>query len=289
MNEPRDHHFIPQFLLRRWAVNDGRLVRFYRPYRDVVSVRQAPAGVGYRRDLYSLEGWPAESVTAIERQYMGPVVDDPAAKALEALVARDEGLLTPELRVAWVRFLMSLRVRIPQSVAAVADEWKARIPEAIAANPEDYEAIRRPGDPATMLEWVERHVPGLLEQSGKHLLPALIENDEVGTVMLRMNWNSVEFAPPFPDLLLGDNPLVMTHAVKDPRCAIALPMTPSVLFIATHSQEATEQLLERGGDRLVPLMNESTLGQAVHDVFGTTERHLQFVENRLRPRPEAKL
>ena len=155
MNEPRAHHFIPQFLLRRWAVNDCRLVRFYRPYREVKAVLQAPAGVGYRRDLYRLEGWPAESVTAIERKYMGPVVDDPAAKALDALIARDERLFTPDVRTAWVRFLMSLRVRTPQSVAAVADEWKKRLPEAIAADPEVYEAIRGPDDPPTMLEWVE--------------------------------------------------------------------------------------------------------------------------------------
>lgn len=139
-----------------------------------------------------------------------------------------------------------------------------------------------------MLEWVERHVPALLDQSGKHLLPDIIESEKFGTILLRMKWTTLESKDAFPDFLIGDNPLVITHGLEDSRSVVALPLSPTFLFLAAHSFDVTRALIEGAGDCLVAAMNESTVAQAEYDVFGTTERHLRFVENRLRRREIAR-
>jgi hypothetical protein len=47
-NPPVKHHYIPQFLLAQWAVNDGKLWRFLRPIPGkIVTKLVAPAEIGY--------------------------------------------------------------------------------------------------------------------------------------------------------------------------------------------------------------------------------------------------
>lgn len=271
-------------MLKQWALNNGQLVRYYRPYREVVTSYQAPAGVGYQRDLYRLEGWPEQSITAIERQYMGPVVDDPAAKAIEALLAPEHTHLTTELRTSWVRFLMSLVARTPNSVASLEAEWGRLWPEAIDADPEQYLALRKPNDPETFGEWVKENYPAILNLTGKHILPELIENKDVGSRILRMRWKTIRLNAEFPDLLLGDNPLVVTHDIQNPQCVVSLPLSPKHLFVASANRATIEMLSDRSGSTLARAMNESTIRQADRDVFGASGRHLRFVENRLRQR-----
>jgi hypothetical protein len=282
---PWRNYFVPQFLLSQWAVNDGHLVRFYRPFKEVKAVDLAPKGVAYRKNLYTLEGYPAQHRAAIETEYMSPLVDAPAARALDVLIARDETRLTPELREAWVRFLMSLRARHPSAIAQITAETQAGLREKLLADPEEYDRVCGPSDPPTLLEWVERLAPTLMPNFGKNMLPDLIENGQVGTLMLRMKWSTVEVTQAFPDFLLGDRPLVMTHGLWDPRCVVALPMSPRFLFLATHTSEVAAAVLDNTGPGLTTAVNESTVLQAVDDVYGTTKRHLRFVENRLRASP----
>lgn len=282
MSEPKNHHFIPQFMLRRWAVNDGKLVRFYRPRNKVVTCPLAPAAVGYAQHLYTLAGYPLEIRAGIEKKYMGPVVDDPAAKAMDILIAHDGPRLTGRMREAWTRFLMSLWLRTPNALADITAEAEATLRANLAVRPEEYEAVRKDGDPPTMTEWLDQKLPHILSNFGKQLLPQLIDNEKIGTAIIQMKWATLEFQQNFPDLLLGDTPLFRSHGVGDERCVIALPISPTSLFVATPTQAGMTAILQSTGPTLTKAMNETTVAQAARDVFGTTERHLRFVENRLK-------
>jgi len=107
--DPKDHHYLPVFYLSRWQGPDGRVVRYYRPHNRVIASAITPPNTAFEPRLYTLEGFPEEMQQAVEREYMAPVVDDPAAKALEILITRNCAALTAKVREAWTRFLLSLR------------------------------------------------------------------------------------------------------------------------------------------------------------------------------------
>jgi hypothetical protein len=43
------HHYIPKFYLKQWAVLDGKLCEFRKPYKTVVDRMTDPDGTGYVR------------------------------------------------------------------------------------------------------------------------------------------------------------------------------------------------------------------------------------------------
>lgn len=75
-NIPEKHHFLPQFYLSRWAINDGKLVQFSRPNPNsgnVVPQRKYPAGTGYKPGAYAFEGLPPEKRGLLEKRMMQPL------------------------------------------------------------------------------------------------------------------------------------------------------------------------------------------------------------------------
>jgi len=77
MNEPINHHYLPVFYLKQWCGDDGKVVRYYRPYREVVPSTVIPDNTGYEPNLYTLEGFPTDLRASIETHYMGPEIDQP--------------------------------------------------------------------------------------------------------------------------------------------------------------------------------------------------------------------
>jgi hypothetical protein len=192
--------------------------------------RYAPSAVGYEHGLYALDGYDPEMRDALERDYMAPLVDEPASKALRALMECNKEKLTPELRNAWTQFLISLMIRTPHMIAEITGQAEQHLRHNLLKNPEEYEAVRKDGDPATMLEWAEKNVQPVFKSVGKTLLPELAGNEKIGTAIIRMEWFTVLFAQDAGDLLTCDNPCYMTHGLGDERCLVVLPISPHAVF-----------------------------------------------------------
>jgi hypothetical protein len=287
MNEPINHHYLPVFYLRQWAGSDGRVIRFYRPYDKVVASPIAPSNTGYEPLLYSLDGYPPEVRQRIEKEYMGPLVDGPAADAMRVLIERDEAKLTGAVRSAWTRFLMATRVRSPEMIGLMMEQGRTNLVASLNANPEEYEAVRPAGSPPTFLAWVEKHAAPLLHNIGKLMLPNVIENQNIGDTIIRMKWSTFDLSSACYTLLTSDRPFVMTHGLADPRCVIAFPLGPRFAFVALHDTRLLDHLLSQGVDGFVKSLNANVVDQAVRHVYGSTDAHLRFVQNRFRttPRP----
>ena len=282
MSEPNRHHYVPVFYLNRWARPDGSVVRYYRPHREVVASSITPKFTGYERGLYRLDGYAPEAENDIEKKFMARVVDDPASRAMEALIERDQSKLTSELRQAWTRFVMSLHVRHPDNIARITQQAKAGLGQSLLEDPKEYAAMRRKDDPPTLVEWAELNAPFILDNYGKQLLPAIITHQDTGDAILRMRWWTISISDDIPDLLTCDRPVFMSHGVSDERCFIALPIAPRFAFIATRSQASFDQVMSRDIKAIAKSLNESLVSQAVNNVYGSTRQHLRFVQNRLR-------
>jgi hypothetical protein len=150
-------------------------------------------------------------------------------------------------------------------------------------NPEEYEAARGADDPPTFVEWIQVNDPYRLNNIGKEMLPALIENEKVGTIMMQMRWFVFDLVSSGITLLTCDRPYIRIFGLKDERCVIVLPISPRLAFIATHSEGTAERLLKAGIKFLAKEINARIVAQAVSHVYGSTTNHLLFVENRLDP------
>ena len=287
MSDPIKHHYVPQFYLRQWADARGKLVRYYRPHKAVVATRTAPKSTGYEEGLYSLEGASPGRRNAIEKDFMAPKVDEPAALAMQALIAMDPSKLTDDLRIAWTRFLMSLHVRNPERVEQIREMAADGLRKSLRADPEDYEKLRKPGDPPTLLEWAERNTPAIFDNQGMRMLPGVIEHRPPVEAIIQMRWMTVGTADEFPDLLTSDRPVYMSHGVNDDRCFIVVPMSPRFMFFATRDPSMFDRVLALGIESVTKQVNGFMATGGVQNVYGASDRHLRFVENRLRPKSAA--
>ncbi len=283
MNEPIDHHYIPVFYLSQWCDTAGKVVRYYRPHKEVIASPITPKSTGYEPQLYALDGYPDDQKQWVEKNYMGPVVDAPASKALRILLAQNSLDMTPETRTDWVRFLMSLILRNPEAVANTNAEMRAGLTAKFSQHSDWYEANKAPNDPPTFVEWAQNNIPLVWDNSGKLHLPDFIENPGIGTVLIRMHWFTFDLGNSAFTLLTGDRPFIRTHGLKDQRCVVVLPISPRFAFVATHAPEVDLHLSRVDPAQLVKDINARIVAQAVKHVYGASDCHLQFVENHLVP------
>jgi Protein of unknown function (DUF4238) len=74
-NPPKKHHYLPEFMLRSWAGQDGKFVR-YMPVHDgrLDKKRVFPSQAGFELDLYTIQGfedpWKA---TSLEHSFFAPL------------------------------------------------------------------------------------------------------------------------------------------------------------------------------------------------------------------------
>jgi hypothetical protein len=283
VSEPERHHYLPIFYLNGWAGADGKITRYYRPFRDVVSHPIAPVNTGYENGLYRLEGYPVEVRNAVEKDYMAKVVDGPAADALRLLLSGGYGEMPPPLQIAWTRFLLSLFFRTPRMVNTIIQEAARNLRSSLEQNPEEYENVRTENHPPTLVEFVERATPHLLTEVGKSFLPGIIDNQKLGNAILGMAWSVWTLHDGrVPDLLTGDSPICTSHGVGDQRCVIYLPIGPRKAFFASRERRTLNHVFSHGPAQVAKNLNATIVHQAERYVFGSSASHLRFVENRLR-------
>ena len=287
MSELEKHHYLPVFYLARWSRPDGKVMRYYRPHKDVVASPISPKHTGFERGLYQLDGYSPEKKNLIEKEFMAATVDDPAAQAMTILIARDNSKLTPERRYNWTRFVLSLVVRNPEKLQEISRDAAKGLSKTLSVEPEQYASLRSEGDPPTLSEGVEQYAPAVISNYGKQILPGIITHRNSNNEIAQMRWWTVSITNGFPDLLTGDRPVFMSHGLMDERCVIALPMSPKFVFFATRSQVTFERLMSRGVKAVIKSINESIVCQAESSVYGAHDGHLRFVENRLKYRLQA--
>lgn len=155
MSIPKKHHYLPKFLMQRWANSENLVTEYRRPYGQLVAKSKHPNQTGYLHELYANEN----RVDPVERQALEMVfmqkVDSRAAEALIYLDDKKKKPDDPILRDAWSRFLMSLMHRSPERVKYLT-EMVIKYEEG-TLDPglhEKYLEIRAVDDPETYDDWL---------------------------------------------------------------------------------------------------------------------------------------
>jgi uncharacterized protein DUF4238 len=285
MSDPICHHYNPQFYLRQWAGADGRLIRFYRPYRRVVASPISPEYTGFEERLYTLEG--AADPQIVETGFFSPV-DNAAALVLEQLVLLGPRLvavrgLDNKQRSDWTRFLLSLVTRSPRSL----EEFKQALNKIIRDNIEQghndaYLANKRAGDPQSVYEYALQRTPAL-ENVHKAFLPELVDQKELGQFIINMIWAVFDVSEAPFTLLTADRPCMSHHGgLLHPACLLTLPLSPIHLFVAANDIHQLRNLETQRLRDTVQKANTLIIKNAVLNVYGKNVSHLAFVEQHLR-------
>jgi hypothetical protein len=279
MSEPKKHHFIPQFLLAEWAVNDGKLWRFTRPYGSKIAKKLvAPAEIGYEHQLYTTPGLPEDYAQQFEKAFLSKV-DDRAARAHKSLM-RDEVInwITPD-RSDWTRFIGSLFFRTPENLAAykeaIAILLSKDTPEQRAAYLKD-----KPDDwPDTFHEAMATVAPDWVEHAAMEILRRVIDDGYRGERINDMVWTTGEMNGGL-EFLISDALLQHTTPIHVKGAYLVIPISPKRLFVATNQgdHETLEEIQSMNANDLVQQVNKVVVSRASVCVGATSLDQLAFVE-----------
>lgn len=257
------HHYVPQFLLRRWCDTQGRVQSFRVVNGHVAAKALAPEYTGYEDDLYAVgANQVGVEEDHLEKRLFGPI-DSDAAVALGKIERREA--ITPDEKIAWAFFLNSLRVRKPDVLGHLRAEGmamlKALLAQGDAALPEGWPSSE---------QWLDAHYPGLLEtQNLISNLSRIVLHDELTLRFHELNWWVMPFKAEAPKLLLSDLPIHWEGGLTNDNFLIHLPIGPDRIFFGTASKKTEDHLCNLPSLELIRRVNRGTLASSSNRVWGS--------------------
>ena len=122
MNDPRRHHYNPEFCLGEWTAPDGLLCEIKKAYGKVEVQPKSPRATGFDHDLYRTDGVSDEQALHVEKNFMSPL-DNDAARALQKIVSGDRTEWSGKERTACNVHPVAV---LPQSPASARLRVRAR-------------------------------------------------------------------------------------------------------------------------------------------------------------------
>lgn len=280
MSDPKKHHHVPQFLLDRWARQDGKLAVYSRKNGRLVVDWHAPEYTAFERELYSITALPKEDKQWVEREVMSKAVDGPAAKILQRLLTGELPRFDEMDRSTWTRFILAQWIRSPERIAELRKVGREALLKALESDPDEYLAIKGDSPYQTLPDWVAANAPGLDEIVAMgSVLPKMISDSDPGNIVINMRWEVLHLNGTKHDLMISDRPVVRMDGLKNRNCMIMIPLDPNRLFVASHHDRNFKRF---EADDIVKAANETTVFSAKDRVYGTGEQHNAFVEKRFR-------
>ena len=277
MDEPKDHHFVPQFYLAGWCNSNGKLKVYSRPHNRVVTSELKPRSTGYETGLYTYTNVPDGRQQAIEKQFMRRI-DNAAASALRKLLAGSLGTIGSDERSDFTRFVLSLRARHAGAIALAHKQGREVLLAKLAEKPEEFLAAQT--DPTTSIfpESVEKHQPHVISNFGLLTVPSVIADDEVGKRLWGMAWWTHELSIARADLLTSDRPCVLEGDALKGLCIIALPLGPRMALFISNDHTRVQLIRSLHADVVVEMVNRDIITCADRYLYGTGPHHLALIE-----------
>ena len=283
MNDPRRHHYNPEFYLGGWAGPDGLVCEIKKAHGKVEARRKSPKATGFERDLYRTDGVP--DAQHVEKNFMSPL-DNDAARALQKILSGDGTEWSSAEGTAWTTFILSLFYRNPENVTIIKDHIRDLWEHAKTALEANYAERRLPTYPETLDGYMALTNPAAAEIGASNILMKAIANPRVGPKILHMHWTRHVLNNSKFQLLTSDRPIIMPWGLGDPRAYIALPVSPTVLFVAAHDPAFARSLAGLKQTELVWVLNSEVVCQARKFVWATDDSQLEFVRRHIGTAPD---
>ena len=290
---PSKHHYVPEFYLRAWATPDEsqapRLTCFKWVQGSLRADRIAAKGAAHQQDLYARQTDDPTLRQSIESDFLGPRVDGPAALVIKKML-EGRGDLGGDDAQIFARYLLAQRVRIPDYVEHIRSEAAQAVQELLQRLDPEYQKERLSDSPERLVDWLGANVLRLNDLIGIQSFPNLLAlPDLISSLVDKMSWGWGQMRARDVSLLTCDNPVVFTHGLSDPRCIVALPLSPTVAFLAASDDARLHALLNRDSAELITRLNLHITSQARRYVYANDASQRAFIEQHfLRPEQQAK-
>lgn len=278
-NKPNRHHFLPVFYLRQWAGADQKIVRFTRPYGNVVKpLRVHPDGAGYIERLYAVEGLPDEAKQDLETEFLSPV-DSRAADALKALVVGED--LTQAQRNAWAGFIATLLFRMPNDIAKLKENISQLWGKLIPGLEKIYDALPIPDRTESFEDLFNRTSEGFLAAKAIEAVRTLMGDEDVVRILGAMEWSVLKTDTAKHELVTSDRPVAHSYSLNHVESHLLVPIGPGRVFLAVKDRALIAKIRSAGEDRLVRVVNDFVVSNATVTVCARTDSQLQFIQRRM--------
>lgn len=125
MSRPKNHHYIPQMLSKRFANQEGKLFVFDKSHLGKGVQKKDPKKTFVRRQLYTQVAEDGTRNVEVETKFFAPLESD-ASPVLEKIVNAARRGQTPNLspgeKDIWLRFYYGLFARVPDRLEVASDE-----------------------------------------------------------------------------------------------------------------------------------------------------------------------
>lgn len=293
-NQPRRHHYLPRFFLKRWQTGEPPKVFAYQRFQvnaPIVVEAKSVASIGYEDELYSVRTeLDPIARQAFESGFMSRL-DNDAAAVLDQIDATGQAPSAPTSRTAWQRFLLSLVVRSPHHVRRVLEQLKDHDAKTLATLEARYERLRGPADPETFAAYMETDAASQsqVEELKVGFLRDQIDSSWLGNAIERMHWAVMSLSQTKHGFLTGDEPLMMSNGIGRRDGFLALPIGPRRAFIVAHDADLAGGFTD-WPEKIEAAFNDAIAQQARRLVIADTPYQETFVGRRLGLRvPEGAL
>lgn len=282
MSTHKHQHYVPRFLLESWHLPTSKKLLSFRWAHGALSHKSFSAkSVAKMEHIYSMRRATDAPDVSVERDFLGPFVDDPASRSYQTMLRGGVDVLTENEKIDWARFLVSLMLRVPVMMECMRVRGREIIEQGLEERPDEFLEIRGDAEEETLREWVDKYNPSVIDDLAVMTLPALVQSKLLNGVFLQSIWITREFKKSPYNLLISDNPLIYVGTFES-KFIVGLPITPTRAFFAFNGRDVWEKILTRGDRGLVRDMNYSTVSQAERYVYATDLRQSAFVSKYLR-------
>jgi len=287
--QPRKHHYIPQFWLARWASADGRMVRYEQPVagKTLASLRY-PSEVGWVKDLYRYpDDDPAKEQWLEHRVFQR--IDNSAARVLDRMLDDPAKVLSSRELSDWALLIRSLMHRTPENLQSVKRALSQIEDHLMVEVRQHYDELRGPGDPMTLAEYEAALHREERERTALRLLPDVINNPRIGTFLVNMRWRVFSVPADCPTLLMSDDPVARTNGIANPGGHLAMPLSPARLLVMTESDQTMRNISNMPIREMVRNMNCWAVESARRYVVAVDKQQDRFIRNRFGKAPKRSL
>ncbi|MEO8881823.1 MAG: DUF4238 domain-containing protein, partial [Devosia sp.] len=242
----------------------------------VVPGRYHPNATGYERDLYKTVGMTKDVEQHLEENFFKPV-DTAAERVLQKMLAFDKAPMSSEERSAWIRYLLSLRFRNPDTVVDLKLHMLNVWSTAKDSIKKNFATWRRDDDPETWEEFEKLLAPAAPHIGATNLLIEIIDNDRIGPVIFDMHWSLHRLIDSKVPLLTSDRPLDWPAGLSHPKAYIALAVSPDIVFVAANDRAMQGWAKSQAHSQLAKGLNKAVVTQAREYVWGTDDGQIDFV------------
>lgn len=282
---PRLQHYVPQFLLRRFARADGNVWAYDTVQRKMFCA--APKGLAAEGYFYGPNTARATPQSTAIETWLANEVEAPGAEAIAALISRAK--LSGQQTAAFFRFVAAQMQRTPTMLQRAADCAAPVFQESAERMMKYDQGFRQKvvakvhGTGATEADLAE--FVRMLDEATFTVTPtrefaianALSIMDLVVGQLAKMRWEFVEVPVTDGDLIIGDHPITLADVrgedhwagplgLTNPHIELALPLSSRVVALAHWDGPICYGELAPG---TAASLNERTLSQIKRFAYGS--------------------